>query len=165
MPSGVYEKRLTPLSVRFWEKVRKTRDCWLWTGARGSRYGSIGLGRRAWGNTSAHTVSWRLHNGPIQRGLFVCHRCDIPLCVNPSHLFLGTPEDNSGDAARKGRMARGERNSGCKLRAATVLRIRREYRCGCSDHSQRTLARKYSISQTQIWSIVNGRTWKHLEAR
>lgn len=95
------------LGERFWTKVEKADGCWLW---KGSRTGSMGYGYLHYGGKhkrspkAAHRVSWELHNGEIPRGFFVLHKCDVPACVNPEHLFLGTREDNMRDAARKGRL-------------------------------------------------------------
>src|SRR5687767_4720826 len=90
-----------PLSERFWEKVRKTDGCWLWTASRNAKgYGQIMYQRRP---IHAHRVSWQLANGPIPDGLCVLHRCDNPQCVNPGHLFLGTIVDNNRDMFAKGR--------------------------------------------------------------
>jgi len=85
----------------FWAEVEKTDGCWLWRAA---------LSTNGYGQTSrdgvqirAHRLAWELERGPIPVGLLVLHRCDVPTCVNPDHLFLGTNKDNSRDMAAKGR--------------------------------------------------------------
>lgn len=93
---------------RFWAKVAK-RDgdgCWEWTANRNNRgYGLFAVSR---GQTrSAHRVSYEMANGPIPDGLYVCHSCDNPPCVRPSHLWLGTNSQNMLDAVKKGRHAGG----------------------------------------------------------
>ncbi len=87
---------------RLWSRVvLRPRGCWLWTGARRrDGYGTIWFNGRP---EAVHRVAWMLSNGPIPDGLFVCHTCDNPPCCRPSHLFLGTPADNTRDSVTKGR--------------------------------------------------------------
>jgi len=90
--------------TRFFKKVRKTDSCWIWTGALSDcDYGLFGIkGQMLY----SHRLMWEHHHGPIPEGLFVCHDCDNPSCVNPEHLKLGTHQDNMDDMKRKGRGAK-----------------------------------------------------------
>ncbi len=79
--------------------------CWLWTGPKsGNGYGAVSLGRGTNGPHGAHRIAYLLWVGLIPEGLQVLHHCDTPLCVRPSHLFLGTHADNMADKTRKGRL-------------------------------------------------------------
>jgi hypothetical protein len=89
--------------ARFFAKVQITDHCWLWTGAchQIGGYGFFSAGDK---QVLAHRFSYEHHRGPIPDGLHVCHSCDVPPCVNPQHLWLGTRSDNMQDAAQKGRL-------------------------------------------------------------
>ena len=90
------------IKERFLECVHvgSQKDCWEWKKPRKNGYGRFRLMGRVEG---AHRASWILHKGPIPPGIFVCHHCDNPPCVNPKHLFLGTSKDNVQDSLKKGR--------------------------------------------------------------
>src|SRR6476660_2876140 len=82
---------------RFAQKVmpEPNSGCWLWTGGLSQNgYGTLHDGVKFAG---AHHYSWRLHRGPVLKGMYVCHRCDTPTCVNPDHLFVDTPSANQRD--------------------------------------------------------------------
>jgi hypothetical protein len=139
---------------RFWNKVDKSGDCWVWTAGKIQGYGSFSQDNK---HIPAHRYSWFIHNGPIPDGLLICHHCDNRPCVNPAHLFLGTRADNQRDMAEKGRSLFGERNSRSKLTEADVLAIR-----GNNDLSRYELAELFNVSYSNITSIITRQRWKHI---
>lgn len=107
--SSARRPRVT-LEQRFWSKVKTEGPCWLWQGALS---GSLGYGQfRGFDGrpTFAHRVSWQLRHGEIPEGFMVLHRCDVPRCVRPEHLYLGTSADNSADRTEALRIRRGMGN-------------------------------------------------------
>jgi len=91
---------LMPVEERFWGKVDKSKECWLWLGATTEGYGQFGIGRK---NVHAHRFAYEVTYGKIPEGLFILHKCDNPSCVRPDHLFCGTNQENMQDAYDKGR--------------------------------------------------------------
>ena len=140
---------------RFWTKVDKSGDCWVWTAARNELgYGNFCNAERR--TELAHRASWRLTYGPVPDEMNVLHRCDNPPCVRPDHLFLGTDADNVADMIAKGRQHRvdGERNGRAKLTDAQVAEIRAQYVPGKVRIVD--LAEEYGVTFSHIWQIVAG---------
>jgi hypothetical protein len=147
------------IEQRFWKYVNKSDGCWEWTGQKTT---SMGYGRiRDTGNKyiRSHRLSYELHIGPIPDDMLVLHACDNPSCVNPSHLFLGTHQENTNDRVKKGRSAHGEGNGSARLTRSQVLDIRK--RAG-EWGSQKALAKEYGVSSSRINEIVNRVTWTHI---
>lgn len=145
---------------RFWMYVERPDDtdaCWLWTGYISENgYGIFGIKGRQY---KAHRVSYFIEHGRIDNDRLVLHRCDVRACVNPAHLFLGTPKDNSQDAVRKGRNTKlyGEQNGKAKLTRAAVLAIRRM--CKRGGVYQKTVAKQFGVSEATVSYVVKGGRW------
>ena len=147
--------------------------CWNW------KYGKTGKGYGAhWENGKTHLVhriSYKLYIGPIAQGIFVCHHCDNPSCCNPKHLFLGTCKDNLQDAAKKGRMATGDRH-GSRLYPERYQRGITHYKAILTEEDvleirqlreekhllYRVLGNMFGVDFTTIYDIVKRRSWKHI---
>jgi hypothetical protein len=106
-----------------------------------------------------HRHIWKECFGDIPEGMFVCHKCDNRVCINPEHLFLGTQGDNLIDMASKGRSTRGEKDAMARLTEIDVRDIRSRYTYGDKVNGNNALAREYGMSPAQISRIHNGKRW------
>lgn len=133
-------------------------DCIEWPGSRGTHgYGQVRIDGQM---RLAHRVAWeREHGEPVPSGHMVCHSCDNPPCVNPAHLFIRLPRDNSADMAAKDRSTFGERNNTTWLTEDQVRQIRQLMASGTK---QRDIAAKYGIGQQTVSAIATGRTWRRV---
>ena len=135
--------------------LRKDTGCWEWIGAaRGNGYGCLMDGGRL---VSAHRLSYELFHGPIADGMFICHKCDNRKCVNPNHLFSGTPAENTRDMHQKGRArpVSGPRHHASKLSTRQVESIR------SSELRISDLARRYDVYPSLICKIRSGEARKN----
>lgn len=161
--------KMTTLSVqKFWAKVDKSGDCWVWTGCRNEDgYGSFNSKALCVGR--AHRASYVLTYGRIPDGLQVLHKCDNPPCVRPDHLFLGTNADNVADRIAKGRKTtpgkvyRGSESRLAKLTEKQVIAIRERY--SKEDVPQHQIAREMGVSQSLISMIITRHIWAHVPSQ
>ncbi len=133
--------------------------CLLWIGAicTGTGYGHLGIKGRT---VDAHRASWQEVNGPIPAGMHVLHTCDTRPCINPNHLFLGTPLTNAKDRQDKGRWRggdiRGEASGNAKLTETQVLEIR------AASGTLKEIAARYGITASAVEKIRYRVSWRHL---
>lgn len=150
---------------RFWDKVKigSKKECWLWTAStnkRGQGQFRVHYGRQM---DVTSRVSWMIHSEKwIPKGLWVLHHCDNPSCVNPDHLWLGTPKDNTQDMLKKGRhrtrSPKGENQWNAVLTEKDIEWIR------VSRLSQQEIANSLGISQAHVSRIKLRQSWKHVNS-
>ena len=152
-------KKTRPLLDRFLDKILIGNDCWEWQGAK-ERAGYGHLNNRGQ-MVKAHKFSYEIFIGKINKGMEICHRCDNPPCVRPSHLFQGSRADNAMDAFLKGRNIPprfvGENHPMAKLSASQADEIRKLYATGGWTH--RALGERFEISHCQIGKILRGQSF------
>jgi hypothetical protein len=136
-------------------------DCWLWTGGKNNRgYGRVGPRGDI---RQVHRLAFEASNGENSaHGFVVRHRCDVPLCVNPAHLQIGTHADNVRDKVLRGRQSKGEARPSSKLTENCVRTIRSEYVPRSRDFGQYALARRFGVHQSIISEVIRYGRWKHI---
>jgi transposase-like protein len=130
--------------------------CWLWGGSVDRRgYGQM----RVTGKTLRYAshVALELDGRPVPKGMCACHHCDNPACVNPAHLFVGTPKENTRDMMRKGRHVPPPRT--CKLTPDDVRAIRLRLASG---EAGTRIAAAFGVGHPSIYAIKAGRTWREV---
>lgn len=133
---------------RFWKRVKKTNNCWIWQGHLKNKYGGIFFDGK---EQTTHRFSWILHFGDIPEKMDVCHKCDNKRCVRPDHLFLGTRSENNIDMMLKGR------SKNAKLTIEDVKEIRKLYAKGLKNYTE--IGRRYGVADYAISSIIKKRQW------
>ncbi len=154
--SKCYHKnhRRIPLIDRFRSYIGETTEsgCMIWNGVIDKQTGYGRAYIESQKSDGAHRVAWMFANGSIPEGLWVLHRCDNKICVNPDHLFLGTNQDNIADKVSKGRQSKGETHGHAKLSAEEVRSIRERFALG--GISQADLAREFGVRSGTISRII-----------
>lgn len=135
-------------------EVDEVSGCWNWIrGTDEDGYGKMSLNGK---DIRAHRYSWEIKNGSIATDQLVCHSCDNPSCVNPSHLFLGDHSVNHADRGIKDRTANGERAGASRFTEKQISEMR-EKNLGFQAARQ-----KYGISKTHYYRVLHGDSWRHL---
>jgi hypothetical protein len=97
--------------------------------------------------------------GEIPDGLVVRHKCDVPMCINPEHLELGTPKENAIDKVVRGRSSVGDKNGRSKIDEQTAIIIKKELNSG---KTARTVSIEFNLKLSTVEKIKSGQSWKHL---
>lgn len=134
--------------------------CWIFTGgSRNNFHGSLSINNVQW---QAHRLAYTIACEEIPPNMYVLHRCDVGLCVNPDHLFLGTQQDNIADMIAKGRdnrIRKGEENGRAVVNEAIVKQIREMFTQGVP---REEIRHKFEITQNILNKIISYRTWRHI---
>lgn len=144
--------------TRFWENVIKTDYCWNWVGRVNLEgYGLISENGKQY---RANRISYQMKNGPIKNEMLICHKCNNPNCVNPDHLYEGTPKENSQDMILAGHSRKGIKNTNAILNEEKVLQIRKIYKE--KKTSYKALSINFEVSEATIGQIIRRDTWTHI---
>jgi len=144
------------LRIYFEKNVIKGNDCWDWKGYLSGGYGLLSMSPKL---IAAHRASWMIHNGEIPKDKIVLHKCDNRKCTNPTHLYLGTHQDNSNDKynRKRDRHVKGESHRCAKLKTENVIQIRQLL---AENKALKEIARMFNVNYSIIYFIKHGRTWR-----
>ena len=148
-------------------KVMPDSGCWQWQLKPGhDGYGKLKFDKKT---LRAHRASWVAFRGEIPYGMLVCHTCDNPMCVNPAHLFLGSPQDNMTDKVNKGRWRGGPAcwdasrlgvgHHNAKLNPEKVLQIRELLK----ERSVYEVAKMFHVSGGAVYAVKICKTWANVQ--
>lgn len=158
MPPGIYPRPsggTIAERLDYYSMPEPNSGCLLWMGGAYHTfgYGQLKVSGRP---TNAHVLQWERFNGPVPKGGYVCHKCDVPPCIEPAHLFLGSLKINMADKVAKGRHAFGERMGCAKLTRTVIPAIRADVR----RHDD--IAKDYGVTPGLISQVKRGRIWRHV---
>jgi hypothetical protein len=157
--NGKYSKKDIKRFISY-IKINKQTQCWEWTiYLNDAGYGIFGSSKNNKHTTrKAHRVSWEIfYNNSLYKEIHICHKCDNPKCVNPHHLFKGTPMDNMKDKVNKDRQSKGENSGHSILNWEKINKIRKLYSTNLYTYEQ--LAKLFLSSRNNIFSIIQNKTW------
>lgn len=158
MPAGVYPRPSgTTIAERldYYSMPEPNSGCLLWIGGmvHDFGYGQLKVDGRT---ANVHVLQWVRFNGPVPPGGYVCHKCDVPACIEPTHLFLGDLRTNMADKCAKRRHRFGVRHPFAKLDEAAVQAIRTDER------RHDLIAEEYGVTKGLISQVQRGVIWRHV---
>lgn len=145
---------------RIFASAMRVGECLIWQRApTKAGYGLIWIDGR---HVQVHRAAYEAHHGPIPAGKLVMHSCDNRLCVEPAHLSVGSHADNAADmlAKKRHRTTTGAQHHHAKLTEAAAAQIRRRYKARDRINGASALAREFGVTQSTVWYVLAGRTWK-----
>lgn len=155
--------RAIPPKITFFKNIiipKNKNECWIYPKLIMKGYGHLWVDGKKY---PAHRFSWEFHNNKkIPDGMYMCHKCDVKKCCNPTHLFVGTPSDNMQDMHNKGR---GNLPSGEKHRCAKLTNKQaREIKILLlNDGIPTIIAQEYNVSKHIIYHIKNRKAYRHVK--
>jgi hypothetical protein len=143
--------------ARFWSRVHKmpADGCWFWLGNLDKdgygKFQRAKLPGQKQGHVRSHRWAWEQVNGPVQPEQYLLHSCDMPACVRPDHLRIGTQAENVAECHAK------QRHSRSRLTPDRVREVRSRFAAG---ERQADIAKSLGVRFSVVASVVHGRAWR-----